>query len=100
MSWTMRRARKLSMPRTRRNADSKLDRGWTVAAPFPPPRGARGRSERGARRKSRSLQLQPDHAHQPVRHRPVALEPGRMRDQISAVIEVDDRFVLEDRFRH
>src|SRR5262245_50283626 len=45
-----------------------------------------------------SLQLQPDHAHQAVGHLPVALELCRMRDQQPAVIEVDDREVVERNF--
>src|SRR5271167_1531651 len=47
-----------------------------------------------------SLQLQSDDPHQPVRHLPVALEPGRMRDQELAVIEINDRFVLEHQSGH
>src|ERR1700722_17100568 len=38
-----------------------------------------------------SLQRQPGHAHQPVRHLLVAFEPGGMRDQDPAVIDVEDR---------
>src|SRR5436305_12612110 len=46
-------------------------------------------------RASPSFQLQPDYAHQPVRHLLVALEFGGVRDQQLAVIEVDQRFVVE-----
>src|SRR5262245_43309834 len=42
-----------------------------------------------------SLQLQPDDANQPVRHLPVALEPGGMRNQDLAVIEVENGFVVK-----
>jgi hypothetical protein len=41
----------------------------------------------------RSLQLQPDHAHQPVRHLLVAFELGGMRDQDAAVIDVEQRLL-------
>src|SRR3954451_3586464 len=49
---------------------------------------------------SSSLQPQPDDAHQPVRDRLVAFEPGGVGDQVPAVIDIDDRLVLDDRFRH
>src|SRR6202035_5736507 len=42
-----------------------------------------------------SLQLQPDHAHQPVRHLLVAFQLGGVGDQELAVIEIDDRLVVE-----
>src|SRR5258705_2778796 len=38
-----------------------------------------------------SLELQPDHAHQPVRHLLVTFKLRRMRDQDTAVIEVEHR---------
>src|SRR5450432_3196544 len=44
---------------------------------------------------SPSLQLQPDHAHQTVRHLLVAFELGGMRDQKFAVREIDQRLVVE-----
>ena len=42
-----------------------------------------------------SLELQPDHAHEPVRHLLVAFELGGVRDQELAVIKIDQRFVIE-----
>src|SRR5882757_10718659 len=42
-----------------------------------------------------SFEFQPDHAHQPVGHLPVALELLGVRDQERAVIEVDDGLVVE-----
>ena len=47
----------------------------------------------------RSLQLQPDHAHQPVRHLLVAFELGGVRDQDAAVIEVEQRLFLQHDLR-
>src|ERR1700681_2637685 len=46
-------------------------------------------------RGSFSHQLQADHAHQPVRHLLVTFEPGRMREQQFAVVEINDRLVVE-----
>ena len=43
----------------------------------------------------RSLQLQPDHAHQSVGHLLVAFELRRVRDQDAAVIEVEQGLVLQ-----
>src|SRR4051794_17055479 len=43
----------------------------------------------------RSLELQPDHAHEAVGHLPVALELLRVRDQQRAVVDVDDRQIVE-----
>src|SRR4051794_36547727 len=65
MSWRMRRARKFSMASS-----------VSLAQP-------------------RSLQFQPDHAHQPVRHLLVAFELGRMRDQDAAVIEVEQGLFVQ-----
>src|SRR5690242_6720746 len=65
ISWTMRRARKFSIARL------------------------------VLRRETRSLQLQPDHAHQAIRHLLVAFELGGVRDQEPAVIEIDDGQVVE-----
>src|SRR5947209_17057135 len=59
MSWTIRRARKVSMARL------------------------------VLRRPTRSLQLQPDHAHQAVGHLLVAFELGGVGDQQPAMIEID-----------
>src|ERR1700720_4904940 len=42
-----------------------------------------------------SFEFQPDHAHQPIRHLPVAFELLDMRDQPLAVVEIDDRLVVE-----
>src|SRR3954453_6936777 len=47
------------------------------------------------RREKYSLQLQSDYAHQPVRHLLITFELGGMRDQELAVIEIDQRFVVE-----
>ncbi len=41
-----------------------------------------------------SLQLQPDHAHQPVGHLLVAVELGGVRDHDAAVIDIEQRLVL------
>src|SRR6185295_3230385 len=41
-----------------------------------------------------SFQLQPDHAHQPVRHLLVAVELGGVCDQDAAVIDVKERLVF------
>src|SRR6266478_2288442 len=46
---------------------------------------------------SSSLEPQPDDAHQPVRDRLVAFEPRGVGDQVPAVIDIDDRLVLDDR---
>src|SRR5437660_5374859 len=48
-----------------------------------------------SRAQPRSLELQPDHAHEPVRHLPVTLQLGRVGDEQRAVIDVDDRQVGE-----
>src|SRR4051794_4896439 len=53
------------------------------------------RSASGTRESCPSLQLQPDHAHQAIGHLLVAFEPGRMRDQKLAMIEIDERLVVE-----
>ena len=45
--------------------------------------------------RKQSLQLQPDHAHQAVRHLFVAFELRGMRDQQLAVIKIDERLVVE-----
>src|SRR5438105_2454240 len=42
-----------------------------------------------------SLQLQSDHAHQPVRHLLVAFELVGVRDDDAAVIEIEDRLIVE-----
>src|SRR6202171_5076980 len=42
-----------------------------------------------------SLELQPDDMHQSVRYLLVTFELGRVCDQDLAVIEIDDRFVVE-----
>src|SRR6266542_1265281 len=46
-----------------------------------------------------SLQLQPDHAHQPVRHLLVAFEFGGVRDQDAAVVDVEQRLFLQHDLR-
>src|SRR5262245_52885465 len=65
ISWTMRRARKFSMAR------------------FEP------------RPRFRSLQLQPDHADEAVGHLLVAFELGGVRNQQPAVIEINDRQIVQ-----
>src|SRR5260370_13517700 len=45
-----------------------------------------------------SLELQPDHPHQSVRYLLVTFELGSVCDQDLAVIEIDDRFVVERDF--
>src|SRR6202140_4694521 len=42
-----------------------------------------------------SLELQPGHADQSVRHLPVAFEPGGVGDQELAVIEIDERLIMK-----
>src|SRR5439155_2219984 len=42
-----------------------------------------------------SLQLQPNHAHQSVRHLLVAFELIGVRDDDAAVIEIEDRLIVE-----
>ena len=69
--------------------------------PSPPPQGGREQSELAApvarsneqEPPDRSLQLQSDHAQQAVRHRLEAFEPGGLREQELAVIEVEDRLI-------
>src|SRR5258705_11837542 len=41
-----------------------------------------------------SFQLQPDHAHQPVRHLLLAFELGGVPEQQLGMIEIDDRLIL------
>src|SRR3954447_26308220 len=62
-------------------------------------RRARKFSMARSRRQQRSLQLQPDHAHQPVRHLLVAFELGGMRDQDAAVVDVEQRLFLQHDLR-
>src|SRR3954447_25245338 len=62
-------------------------------------RRARKFSMARSRVRQRSLQLQPDHAHQPVRHLLVTFELRRMRDQDTAVIDVEQRLLFEHDFR-
>src|SRR5436190_13728342 len=47
----------------------------------------------------RSLQLQSDYAHQPVRHLLVTFELRRMRDQDAAVVNIEERFFLQHDLR-
>src|SRR6516225_9652156 len=47
---------------------------------------------------SPSLELQADHAHQAIGQLPVALQPRGMRDQNTAVIEVELGNILENDF--
>src|SRR5258705_13226350 len=62
-------------------------------------RRARKFSMARSRVQQRSLQLQPDHAHQPVRHLLVAFELGGVCDQDAAVIDVEERLFLQHDFR-
>jgi hypothetical protein len=96
ISCRRRLARKFSMGHafSRRGDDGGFARsapGWGTGAEAKNPTPARSRSptrgEGGAL--SASLQLQPDHAHQPVRHLLVAFELGGVRDQHLAVIEIE-----------
>ena len=48
--------------------------------------------------KKYSLELQSDHTHQSVRYRLVTFQLGRVRDQQLAVIEINNRFVVEHDF--
>src|SRR5215471_20544009 len=54
-----------------------------------------GRSATGGPRKNPGSlpQLQPDHAHEAVRHLSVALEPDGMADQHAPMVEVENRRV-------
>src|SRR6202043_1682534 len=104
ISCTMRRARKFSMmsrvSRARRSAkrcDAEAgpgsERRWVPAL-----RGSATTLHRVRDTSAYpcpSLELQPDHAHQPVRHLPVAFELRDMRDQPLAMVEIDDRLVIE-----
>src|SRR5258708_24365965 len=56
--------------------------------------GTRG----NARFEKYSLELQPDHTHQAVRYLLVTFELGSVCDQDLAVIEIDDRVVVERDF--
>src|SRR5436189_1598097 len=44
----------------------------------------------------RSLQLEPDHAHEPVGHLRIALKLGCMRDQHAAMIKIKLRDIGQD----
>src|SRR5450755_1185444 len=48
-----------------------------------------------ARRVGLSLQLQPDHAHQSIRHLRVAFQLGRVREKQLAVIDIDERIIVK-----
>src|SRR5207245_253619 len=54
---------------------------------------------RVSRARAWSLEFQPDDAHQPVRHLLVAFQPGGMRDQDPAVIEVEDWLFVDRELR-
>src|ERR1051325_4344560 len=58
-------------------------------------RRARKFSMARSRVRQHSLQLQPDHAHQPGRHLLVAFELVGMREQESPVIDVEQRLLLK-----
>src|SRR5438445_3625423 len=62
-------------------------------------RRARKFSMARSRVQQRSLQLQPDHAHQSVRHLLVAFEFGSVRDQDAAVVDVEQRLCLQHDLR-
>src|SRR6478672_2709221 len=86
ISCRIRLPRKFSMARTQLDAQGYQLRSKTTAASFPPSLDG-------------SLELQPDHAHQPVRHLLVAVELGGMRDQDSAMVDVQERLLLHRSFR-
>src|SRR5690242_20642784 len=83
-SWAMRRARKFSI----------------AALLFPRHCSARALQclQETILCRSPSLQLQPGHAHQAVGHLLVALELVALRDQDTAVIEIENRFFVELEF--
>src|SRR5437588_4444842 len=88
-SWSRRWARKVSMA-----ANSVIGR---PDRPFPrPPRRHPAGQAHGSGRKTSSLQLHADHANEAIRHRPIAFEPCRMRDQQSSMEEVEDAPLVED----
>src|SRR5689334_24989031 len=80
-SWAMRRARKFSMAALQLPAHCSaqtlqcLQENMLSGTP--------------------SLELQPGHAHQAVGHLLVAFELVALRDQDTAVIEIEDRFLVE-----
>src|SRR3954451_25134979 len=65
---------------------------WTM-------RRARKFSMARFREQWRSLQLQPDHAHQSVRHLLVAFELRGMRNQDAAMVDVEQRLFLQHELR-
>src|SRR5262249_6657200 len=56
---------------------------------------ARSASRRSPKYRRPLSELQPDHAHQAVRHLSIALEPSGMGDQYAPMIQVENRRVLE-----
>src|SRR5471030_545504 len=59
---------------------------------------ARKLSMMRARGPPSSFQFQPDHTDNPVGHRLETFQPAGLRKQIFTVIEIDDRFVVEQDF--
>src|SRR6516164_5681949 len=108
ISCRMRLPRKFNMERPVSRAQRSVQRcdaepgsifGWVPDQQSAARALLRIRDTRGSAR-IRSLQFQPNDTHQSIRHRPVALKPGRVRDQELAVIEIDDGFVLEHEAGH
>src|SRR5215475_2853459 len=104
-SWAIRRARKFSMTalvsRARRNmqgCDAEPGPMFDGSRLWVPDQhriaGALQCIQDARAFASASLQLQPDHAYEPVRHLLVAFEPVGMRDQDAAMVEVKDGLVV------
>src|SRR5262245_18243668 len=69
------------------SCSSRLPWKLSTPAPLGPP---------GRTIASSLLQLEPDHSDQPVGNLRVALEPGGVRDQHAAVVDIELRIVLEN----
>src|SRR3569833_1742093 len=98
MICAMRLARKVSMAGASRAAGRDDVCQQVETASFPPPLWRRESCQLGPQQcisTIYSLQLQPGHAHQPVGYRLVALQLLGIREQEFAVVEIDDRIVLE-----
>src|SRR6476661_8700148 len=81
-----------------RDREARNPTGFWVCGALHPNPPHKGREQRNSSRSLSSLELQPDHAHQPVRHLLVAFELGGVRNQNPAVVDVKERLVLRHRF--
>src|SRR5436190_23752871 len=93
ISCTMRLAMKFSMA----DVDSRESRKAVATSTFPPP--LRMREQLRCSMQPSSFQLQPDHAHQPVRHLLVTLKLVGVGDQESAVKDIKNRLFVEHELR-